>query len=254
MSIIQLNIMSLIKTISHQLHIYKYFNIYIYTLLLSLHITCAHVWCITATQDFVCKVPMISSGDSNGDGADAAGLWLFRKQNNIQDAMVLMQQMDGKILAPKPKAKAKVKAKAKQESKGKGRGGGRGKAKAAPKEKARGKDGEDIMDEPEKTADYVSCQVDGVAVLRTKYFLDCLVSAIRSALINARKQFGVPLGSQPVEPEALLGPPSAHGEALVYHDHEVHTHIHKSHTHIHTYTHSHIHTYTPTHIHTSIHA
>jgi len=166
---------------------------------------------------------MISSGDSNGDGADAAGLWLFRKQNNIQDAMVLMQQMDGKILAPKPKAKAKakVKAKAKQESKGKGRGGGRGKAKAAPKEKARGKDGEDIMDEPEKTADYVSCQVDGVAVLRTKYFLDCLVSAIRSALINARKQFGVPLGSQPVEPEALLGPPSAHGEALVYHDHEV---------------------------------
>ena len=166
---------------------------------------------------------MISSGDSNGDGADAAGLWLFRKQNNIQDAMVLMQQMDGKILAPKPKAKAKakVKAKVKQESKGKGRGGGRGKAKAAPKEKARGKDGEDIMDEPEKTADYVSCQVDGVAVLRTKYFLDCLVSAIRSALINARKQFGVPLGSQPVEPEALLGPPSAHGEALVYHDHEV---------------------------------
>ena len=127
---------------------------------------------------------MISGGESMDDVADAAGLWLFRKQSNIQDAMVLMQQMDGKILASKPKAKAKVKAKAKQEGKGKGRGGGRGKAKAEPKKKAPGKKDAEIVDEPEKTADYVSCQVDGVSVLRTKYFLDCMYSVCMHACMH----------------------------------------------------------------------
>lgn len=42
------------------------------------------------------QVPMIGSGDAESGDADSSALWLFRKQAHVQDAMVLLQPMQGK--------------------------------------------------------------------------------------------------------------------------------------------------------------
>lgn len=160
---------------------------------------------------------MIGSGDAESGDADSSALWLFRKQAHVQDAMVLLQPMQGKVLAPAVKAKAKAKSKSKADGKGT-TATAKGKAKA--KVRAGPDQNKNMIEEPEKTTDHVACAVDGVPMMRTKYFLDCLMNAIRTALLSARKRFGTPVGSNEVDPLATLGTTN-HDHPNVYYDHEI---------------------------------
>ena len=158
---------------------------------------------------------MIGSGDAESGDADSSALWLFRKQAHVQDAMVLLQPMQGKVLAPAVKAKAKAKSKPKADGKGTtAKGKAKAKARAGPDQN------KNMIEEPEKTTDHVACAVDGVPMMRTKYFLDCLMNAIRTALLSARKRFGTPVGSNEVDPQAALGTTN-HDQPNVYYDHEI---------------------------------
>ena len=158
---------------------------------------------------------MIGSGDAESGDGDSSALWLFRKQTHVQDAMVLLQPMQGKVLAPAVKAKAKAKNKPKADGTG---AAAKGKAKA--KTRAGPDQNKNMIEEPEKTTDHVACAVDGVPMMRTKYFLDCLMNGIRTALLSARKRFGTPVGSKEVDPQAALGTPNS-DQPNVYYDHEI---------------------------------
>lgn len=134
--------------------------------------------------------------------------WIFRKTSQLIDLSLLTTPMQGKVLEANPKAKAKGKAKTKANPK----------RKAAAKASMKPETQPDSIDEPGKLDDNVSVELDGVFMSRTKYFVDCLLGSVRAALRSARKTFDVPVGSQPIQPEALLD--SMSSEHLAYHDHE----------------------------------
>lgn len=134
--------------------------------------------------------------------------WIFRKTSQLIDLSLLTTPMQGKVLEATPKAKSKGKAKVKANPK----------RKAAAKASTKPETQPDVIDEPGKLDDNVSVELDGMCMSRTKYFVDCLLGSVRAALRSARNTFGVPVGSQPIQPEALLDAMSS--EKLAYHNHE----------------------------------
>ena len=134
--------------------------------------------------------------------------WIFRKTSQLIDLSLLTTPMQGKVLEATPKAKSKGKVKAKANPK----------RRVAAKASVKPETQTDIIDEPGKLDDNVSVELDGVSMSRTKYFVDCLLGSVRAALRSARNTFDVPVGSQPIQPEALLD--SMSSEKLAYHNHE----------------------------------
>ena len=138
--------------------------------------------------------------------------WLFRRTAQVQDAMVLLHPMQGKVLETKPKAKAK---------------GGKS-AKRAPKAKAKsragggdGVGGESLLSEPSKLEDSVCINIDGTTVARPKYFIDCLLGAIRTSLLSGRQIYGAPAQTKQVDgTNAILGQ-NKEGKTVVYEEHDV---------------------------------
>ena len=161
---------------------------------------------------------MIGNNGNDPEKAENCLLWLFRKTSSVQDVYVLLQAMNGKTLAPAPKAKAKAKAKAKS---------GKGKSKGQTHQSEQSENPMAMVEDPAMLSEHVSVEVDGHQVTRTKYFVDCLIGGVRSALLTARQKHGVPHGSTAVEPSSVLGKLPIKGgtagtmEDAVYYEYEV---------------------------------
>lgn len=139
--------------------------------------------------------------------------------------------MQGRVLetAPKPKAKAKSKAKGKppketkakaKSAKGRGKSGSAGSAGAGDDDarNAPPTTAADLLPEPTKLDDNVMVEVDGQSASRTKYFVDCMLGGIRTALLSARQTLGAPIGSKPAQPDSDT---ATSGTTIHYYDHEV---------------------------------
>ena len=134
--------------------------------------------------------------------------WLFKKPQPSQtDACILLTPVSGSIfLQPsdrgsqskkgyqqdkviKEMLEGKKAAKAKPKARGKGRG------KGASGQQANG-EASATMDEPDVTTDHVQVAgPDGDTLSRCKYFIDCLIGGVRSALKAARAKYGVAAGA-----------------------------------------------------------
>ena len=158
---------------------------------------------------------IMSSSEASTSGAASTPPWIFERGHGSggADLSILLTQMQGsKINEQSKQSKSKgkkAKAKAKQ---------------AGKRSKPGGADGEhasvdikvDILPEPEQQLDNVAVEVAGVTASRQKFFLDCLLGGIRSALKSAVASIGLPVGSKPVEPPASLG--QVGPDEIFYHD------------------------------------
>lgn len=126
----------------------------------------------------------------------ASHKWLLKKPGSSQEVSLLLTPVDGKCFELQQKLKQQKErrkntkdsekvlvAEPKKASKAKATAKGAAKAKA----RATGKPNEDGVEDPSTTEAQVT--LDGL-LTRDKYFLDCLVLGVRSALTLARQRFG----------------------------------------------------------------
>lgn len=126
----------------------------------------------------------------------ASHKWLLKKPASSQEVSLLLTPVDGKCFELQQKLKQQKErrkntkdsekvlvAEPKKASKAKATAKGAAKAKA----RANGSQNEDGVEDPSTTGAQVT--LDGL-LTRDKYFLDCLVLGVRSALALARKRFG----------------------------------------------------------------
>ena len=159
------------------------------------------------------KVPMImSSSEASTSGVASTPPWIFKRgQGSGADLSILLTPMQGSKINEQSKQSKGKKAKAKAKQAGK-----RSKPVGADGEHASVDIKVDILPEPEQQLDNVAVEVAGVTASRQKFFLDCLLGGIRSALKSAVASIGLPVGSKPVEPPASLG--RVGQDEIFYHD------------------------------------
>lgn len=115
----------------------------------------------------------------------------------------MLTPVQGKILVPSTGKKNKSEAKKAQgllETKAKKastKPAAKNKAQAKPKASSKGP----AVEEPDKTLDMVSLESDGSLTTRCKYFLDCMIQGIRSAVKSARSAHGLPIGAKLCNPD-----------------------------------------------------
>ena len=190
-------------------YIYLYIYIYLYCIYLQLLYQASGIKFLSQLVSFT--IPLSEVPIRPKDSTVSPTPWIFRKTNQLIDLSLLTTPMSGKVLDTAPKAKAKAKAKPKTKTGRKKGGNGQTETEEHAPASAAGQQ----IDEPNKLDDNVALSIDGVVVTRTKYFVDCLFSGVRAALAASRQQFHLPVGSQPMEPQAKMNV----GD-LVYHEHE----------------------------------
>lgn len=134
--------------------------------------------------------------------------WVLKKGS--ADPSLLLTHMDGKVFeqAKKQKDNNKKKKESKdpnkviedKDSKKVKQASSKGKAKAKASSKSKAGPAVEDQDDPNLMVSEVQVNSDGNRYSRTKYYLDCLIQAIRSAITCARKHHGPSL-SEPYKPD-----------------------------------------------------
>ena len=156
--------------------------------------------------------------------------WIFRKASAATaDIATLMTPLSGKVFQIQEKLKQQKEEKKKTKDpikllqedtkvkkQTKNKASGKSKAKAKAKDSA----AEEVHDDNGKTdAEIIVHSAHGSSLTRDKYFVDCLVMAIRSAIRFARQRFGM-LDTPATETPSASNEEIEHG-CLVYTDFEM---------------------------------
>ena len=139
--------------------------------------------------------------------------WLFRKASHAtSDMTILMTPMSGKVFEiqeklkqqkeNKKKSKDPMKLLADDTSKTKRAPKAKAAGKAKAKAKAKGKAFEEVENDEGKTECEVMLNGAHGVLTRDKYFVDCLVMCVRSAIRSARARLGASTGDLPADTES----------------------------------------------------